>query len=119
MSFIVASWKPLRANTSDRNVWRTALGFRGDLGDASERFLRALTYDIYYSFARTEETSHQEGNASRSRFQQGLLSVGGAAPVVNPFGQNISDAGVTAIGIGYHPGGEYGTLWTQNFAAPQ
>lgn len=91
---------PLRANTSDRNVWRTAIGLRGDLGSASARFLRELSYDVYYSFARTEETSRQEGNASRSRFQAGLLSVGSASPVVNPFGQNISSAGVSAIGIG-------------------
>jgi len=31
---------------------------------------------------------------------------------------NIMNPGFSAIGIGYHPGGEYGTLWTQNFAAP-
>ncbi|MET0497597.1 MAG: TonB-dependent receptor [Steroidobacteraceae bacterium] len=91
---------PLRRNMSDRNVWRTAIGVRGDLGDVSENFLRNLSYDVYYSFARTEETSHQEGNVSRSRFQAGVLSVGGAAPVVNPFGQNISAAGVNAIQIG-------------------
>jgi outer membrane receptor protein involved in Fe transport len=91
---------PLRRNISDRNVWRTAVGFRGELGDVSENFLRNLSYDVYYSFARTEETSRQEGNVSRSRFQAGVLSVGGAAPVVNPFGQNISDAGVSAIQIG-------------------
>ena len=91
---------PLRRNISDRNVWRTAVGVRGELGDVSENFLRNLSYDVYYSFARTEETSRQEGNVSRSRFQAGVLSVGGAAPVVNPFGQNISAAGVNAIRIG-------------------
>jgi iron complex outermembrane receptor protein len=91
---------PLRRNIADRNVWRTALGFRGDLGDVSTNYLRDLRYDVYYSFARTEETSRQEGNVARSRFQAGVLSVGGAAPVVNPFGQNISDDGVRAIQIG-------------------
>jgi iron complex outermembrane receptor protein len=91
---------PLRRNISDRNVWRTAVGLRGDLGDVSSSFLRNLAYDVYYSFARTEETSRQEGNVSRSRFQAGILSVGGAEPIVNPFGQNISPTGVTAISIG-------------------
>ena len=89
-----------RANVSDRNVWRTAAGFRGDLGDLSTNFFRKLNYDAYYSFARTEETSRQTGNVSRSRFQSALLSVAGAAPAINIFGPNISDNGVSAIAIG-------------------
>jgi iron complex outermembrane recepter protein len=90
----------LRENISDRNVWRMALGVRGDLGDVSENFLRGLSYDVYYTFARTEETSRQSGNVSRSRFQAALLSSGGAAPLLNIFGRNISDAAVDAISIG-------------------
>ena len=31
---------------------------------------------------------------------------------------NIMNPGFTDIGVGYFPGGEFGTLWTQNFAAP-
>ncbi|WP_129642598.1 TonB-dependent receptor domain-containing protein [Peristeroidobacter agariperforans] len=90
----------LRENVSDRNVWRMALGVRGDIGDVSENFLSNLAYDVYYTFARTEETSRQSGNVSRSRFQSALLSSGGAAPLLNIFGQNISDAAVDAIAIG-------------------
>lgn len=90
----------LRENISDRNVWRMALGVRGGLGDVSDQFLRELSYDVYYTFARTEETSRQSGNVSRSRFQQALLSSGGAAPLLNIFGQNISAAAVDAISIG-------------------
>lgn len=90
----------LRENISDRNVWRMALGMRGDIDDVSDSFLRNLAYDVYYTFARTEETSRQSGNVSRSRFAAGLLSNGGAAPVLNIFGQNLSDAGVDAISIG-------------------
>jgi iron complex outermembrane recepter protein len=89
-----------RRNVSDRNVWRTAAGFRGDIGDVSTRFLRDLNYDVYYTFARTEETSRQSGNVSRSRFQAGLLRQGAADPVLNIFGPNISDAGVSAVAIG-------------------
>ncbi|MBL8268785.1 TonB-dependent receptor domain-containing protein [Steroidobacter sp.] len=90
----------LRENVSDRNVWRMALGMRGDIGDVSENFLSGLAYDVYYTFARTEETSRQSGNVSRSRFQAGLLSSGGAAPLLNIFGQNLSPAAVNAISIG-------------------
>lgn len=90
----------LRENISDRNVWRMALGMRGDIGDVSENFLSDLAYDVYYTFARTEETSRQSGNVSRSRFQAGLLSVGSAAPVLNIFGQNLTPDAVNSIAIG-------------------
>ncbi len=30
---------------------------------------------------------------------------------------NIMNPDFTEIGVGYHPGGQYGTLWTQNFGA--
>ncbi|MBM0107163.1 TonB-dependent receptor [Steroidobacter sp. S1-65] len=90
----------LRENISDRNVWRMALGMRGDLGDVSDAWLRNLAYDVYYTFARTEETSRQSGNVSRSRFASALLSSGGADPLLNIFGQNISPEAVDAIAIG-------------------
>ena len=90
---------PFRHNVDDHNVWRTAVGVRGDLGDASEKFFRNLSYDAYYSFARSEDSSRQEGAASRSRYAAALLSVGGAPPVANIFGQNLSEAAVNAIKI--------------------
>ncbi len=90
---------PYRFNVDDHNVWRTAIGVKGDLGDVSDKFLRNLSYDVYWSFARSEDTSRQEGAASRSRYASALLSVGGAAPVANIFGQNLSEAAVNAIKI--------------------
>ncbi len=90
---------PYRFNVDDHNVWRTAIGMKGDLGDVSGKFLRNLSYDVYWSFARSEDTSRQEGAASRSRYASALLSVGGAAPVANIFGQNLSEAAVNAIKI--------------------
>jgi iron complex outermembrane receptor protein len=90
---------PFRHNVDDHNVWRTALGFRGDLGNVSDGFLRDLSYDVYFTFARSEDSSRQEGAASRSRYQGALLSVGGAAPVANIFGQNLDEAAVNAIKI--------------------
>jgi iron complex outermembrane recepter protein len=90
---------PFRHNVDDHNVWRTAVGVRGDLGDVSEKFLRNLSYDAYYSFARSEDSSRQEGAASRSRYAASLLSSGTNPPVSNIFGQNLSEAAVNAIKI--------------------
>jgi iron complex outermembrane receptor protein len=90
---------PFRHNVDDHNVWRTAIGVKGDLGNVSDKFLRNLSYDAYYSFARSEDSSRQEGAASRSRYAAALLSVGTAAPVANIFGQNLSEAAVNAIKI--------------------
>jgi hypothetical protein len=86
-----------RYNSSRRNVVRGVVGMRGDIGDASPGFLRDLSYDVYYSFAQTRQTDTESGNISRSRFADGLLSVGGAAPLLNIFGQNMSEAGVASI----------------------
>ncbi len=46
---------PLRYNISERNVYRAAFGLRGDIGSLSESFFRNLSYDAYYSYAKTEE----------------------------------------------------------------
>ena len=88
---------PFRHNVDDHDVYRGAIGVKGDLGDVSDKFFRKLAYDVYYSYARSEDESSQEGAASRSRYAQALLSVNGAAPVANIFGQNLSDAAVEAI----------------------
>ncbi|HKE96946.1 MAG TPA: TonB-dependent receptor [Povalibacter sp.] len=90
---------PFRHNVDAHNVWRTALGLKGDLGNVSDKFLRGLSYDVYYTFARSEDTSRQEGSASRSKFAASLLSANGQPPVLNIFGQNISADGVNAIKI--------------------
>ena len=67
-----------------------ALGMKGDLGDVSDKFLRNLSYDVYFTFSRSEDSSRQEGAASRSRYAAALLSSGGNPPVANIFGQNLS-----------------------------
>jgi outer membrane receptor protein involved in Fe transport len=90
---------PFRHNVDDHNVWRMALGMRGDLGDASDKFLRNLSYDAYFTFSRSEDSSRQEGAASRSRYAAALLSSGGNPPVANIFGQSLSEAAVNAIKI--------------------
>jgi outer membrane receptor protein involved in Fe transport len=88
-----------RFNSSERVAWRTAVGFRGDLGDVSEGFLHDLYYDAYYTYARTNTTDLQNGSISRSRFAAALLRNGAADPVCNIFGQSMSAACVTAIAI--------------------
>ena len=90
---------PFRHNVDDHNVWRMALGMRGDLGDVSDKFLRKLSYDAYFTFSRSEDSSRQEGAASRSRYAAALLSSGGNPPVANIFGQSLSPAAVNAIKI--------------------
>jgi iron complex outermembrane receptor protein len=90
---------PFRHNVDDHNVWRVALGMKGDLGDVSDSFLRNLSYDVYYTFSRSEDSSRQEGAASRSRYAAALLSSGGNPPVANIFGQNLSPTAVNAIKI--------------------
>lgn len=88
-----------RVASSDREVFRVAVGVRGQIGDLSEDFLTNLSYDAYYTYARTSFTELQNGSISLSRFQQGLLRQGGAAPTLNIFGQNISPAAARAISI--------------------
>ena len=45
--------------SDDRNAFRTVVGVKGNITDS-------LTYDAYYSYARTRNASIQEGNVSRS-----------------------------------------------------
>ncbi len=88
-----------RTNTTDRSAFRSALGLRGDLGSVSSSVLRNLKYDAYYTYTRTTDTSISGGAASLSKFQGGLLAVGGAAPVLNIFGANLSPAGANSIAV--------------------
>jgi iron complex outermembrane receptor protein len=88
-----------RLASERRNVFRGAWGLRGDIGSASDDYLTDLKYDAYYTYARAEDTLLLSNAISRSRLQTALLSVGGAAPVCNIFGQNISAACAQAISI--------------------
>ncbi|WP_213981749.1 TonB-dependent receptor [Sphingomonas sp. dw_22] len=88
-----------RLASERRNVFRGAWGLRGNIGSLSDNFLSNLKFDAYYTYSRSEDTLLLQNAISRSRLQANLLSVGGAAPVCNIFGQNISDACVKAISI--------------------
>ncbi len=88
-----------RINVSDREAWRFVGGFKGDLGNLTDRFLKNISYDAYYLFTQTNETDHQTGAISRSHLQAALLSVNGAPPVCDIFGLRITPACVNAIAI--------------------
>ncbi|PZU08158.1 TonB-dependent receptor [Sphingomonas sp.] len=89
---------PRQANQR-RDVFRGAFGFRGDLGDLVEGAVRDISYDVYYTYAKTNYTEELNRALSRSALQASLLSVNGAAPVCNVFGSNISQACVQAISV--------------------
>ena len=80
---------PFRHNVDDHDVYRGAIGVKGDIGDVSDKFFRKLAYDVYYSYARSEDEQLAGRCRSRSRYAQALLSVNGADPVANIFGQNL------------------------------
>lgn len=87
-----------RSQINTRDVYRGMLGVRGDIGSLSDRFLTDLKYDAYYSLARSSETIAVFNGASKTRFQESLLrGAGGASPLCNMFGQNLSVACVAAI----------------------
>jgi iron complex outermembrane receptor protein len=72
----------------ERNAWRALVGLRGNLTDT-------LTYDAYYMFARTRNSSIQQGNVSRSAFNREV-----AAGRCNVFGGGtLTPACVAAIRI--------------------
>lgn len=80
-----------RRNEDVREAYRVLLGLRGEINN--------FDYDVYYSYADSENTQRQFGNASRAAFASGILSNAGAAPVLNPFGANISADGIAFLGI--------------------
>ena len=90
-----------RRNRDEREAWRVLGGVRGDLADLGRDWFTDNSFDAYYSFARSDNTQLQRGNVSLSAFAEGLLSGSGpdGEPAVNPFGPNISEAGVDFISI--------------------
>jgi outer membrane receptor protein involved in Fe transport len=80
-----------RRNRDTRNAFRSLIGVDGTIYD--------YDYNAYYSYARSDNTQIQQGNVSRSAFASGILSNNGEAPIVNPFGPNISAAAVDFIDI--------------------
>jgi iron complex outermembrane receptor protein len=89
-----------RRSETTRDVFRGALGVRGELGSLSESFLSNLDYDVYYTYAKTETKENLFNALSRSQLQAALLSSGGSAPTCNVFGLSIDPTCAAAISIG-------------------
>lgn len=77
-------------------------GLRGSLPDAGGSFLHNNRFDVSYFYGEAKGTSDLSGMVSRSAYTAGLLSVGGAQPLVNPFGFGMSDAAIKALTIKTH-----------------
>jgi iron complex outermembrane recepter protein len=91
----------LRRQDANRVTWRFAGGFRGVLGDVDPNFLKDVSYDVYYTFARTQETDRQQGSISRSKLQSSVLaSSNGGTPLCDLFGVgSMSQACIDAITV--------------------
>ena len=82
-----------RIDDVERKVLRTMFGMKGELPGN-------LAYDVYYSYARTRLVDREPHNFSLSRWQDAMLSAGGAAPVLNPFGPgSLSAAALDAVAV--------------------
>ncbi len=83
-----------RRNEDTRNAFRALFGIKGSFGE--------YNYDTYFSYSRSDNTQIQTGNASRNAFAAGILSGSGGAngaPILNPFGPNLSADGVDFLDI--------------------
>jgi outer membrane receptor protein involved in Fe transport len=65
----------VRSSKFERNAWRVVGGLRGDIGSASESFLKDLKYDAYYSYAHTGNVTNNEGVILQAAFTQGVTTV--------------------------------------------
>ncbi|MHB8815702.1 MAG: TonB-dependent receptor [Steroidobacteraceae bacterium] len=88
-----------RVDVEDREAWRFVGGVRGDLGNLTAHYFTDVSYDAYFMDTQTNDTDHQTGAISKSRLQESLLSVGGAAPLCDIFGATINAACAKEIGI--------------------
>ncbi|MEI9885845.1 MAG: TonB-dependent receptor [Rhizomicrobium sp.] len=90
-----------RRQDANRVTWRFAGGFRGELGSVDPDFLKDISYDVYYTFARTQETDRQSGSLSRSGLQRNVLTaVNGATPLCDLFGEgSLSTDCINAVTV--------------------
>jgi outer membrane receptor protein involved in Fe transport len=88
-----------RAGENTRDVVRFAVGMDGKIGNVGDHVLTDLKYDIYYTYSHAREDLAVRNGVSKSKLQQNMLSVGGAAPVCDPFGQNLSATCLAALRV--------------------
>lgn len=82
----------------DRDAFQIVVGGGYDLGDVYDGWLKAVTFDWYYSFAESNGRSTSENQTNIERFRAGLLrGPDGSDPLINIFGATISDEALEAI----------------------
>ena len=88
-----------RIANAQRDAWRFVGGFRGTLPDVSHEFLRDMTYDVYYDYAKTTDTERQNGASAQP--PAGCPAVGGVGRrrSATSSARTSSAACVSAIGI--------------------
>ncbi|WP_374765045.1 TonB-dependent receptor plug domain-containing protein [Yunchengibacter salinarum] len=92
-----------RQSLDSRNSWRVVTGLDGELGEG-------WTFDLYYQFARMEQTNALNNDVAESRFRQAIMVTddgqscqdpsGGCVPL-NIFGPgNITEEAANFINVG-------------------
>ena len=56
-----------RIANAQRDAWRFVGGFRGTLPSVSDTFLKDLSYDVYYDYAKSTNTERQQGDRKSTR----------------------------------------------------
>lgn len=79
-----------RNSLDERNAFRVLAGLKGELSSD-------ISYDAYYSYARTRNANVQAGNISKSAFQAGLDGTGTAINIYDEGG--LTEDMVDAISI--------------------
>ncbi len=84
----------VRASNDDISTYRFVLGGKGDITDT-------WSWDAYYSFGRTQRTSRLTGDASESRFRQGLnvANIGGTNACIDPNDPTVGIDGCVPVNI--------------------
>ncbi|MGK2286998.1 TonB-dependent receptor [Pedomonas sp. V897] len=93
-----------RHQLDDRNAFRALIGLRGDIA-------AGWAYEGYYSYARNRNIQTQDGNISRSKFQQALLTNGNAC--VNTSGGCVP-LNIFGLGVANPDGVNFVTLGSTN-----
>lgn len=83
-----------------RDTYRIGGGLRGSLPDVGDDFLRDNHFDISYFYSQADSVTELNNLVSLSKLKAGVLSVNGAAPLVNLFGAGgISAEAVSQLTI--------------------
>jgi iron complex outermembrane receptor protein len=87
-----------RTNLFDRTAFQIVVGSHYDAGDIGEDWLNAIKIDGYYSLAEAHGRTRSLNQNSITAFTTGVLrGADGSAPLINPFGANLSPAAAASL----------------------